>query len=865
MALGLGLAAAGCGDDGAHDGQADTAVSSDTGADSSTGADSDTTNVPDVTTPDTATSEDAVADTTADTATPEDTSTPVDTTTPEDADVVVVPGSFAIGASASATAQYGAPGTIVVTIARNDFDALVTVVPSGVPDGVHLDPDPVTFGGAATEVSVAVTVDSDADVDEPATITWTATAGDVTRTATTTLTIVDQPSFTLQAGGAAGYPGDARTLTASVQRGPGFTADVVVSFAAPTGISTSPVTLHDGQPNATLPVVFASDVTPGIRFVTITATGGGVTRTVETQIQAYPKPLVELTAVGGDVSLAAGDSLSVGVTIAHLSDAPAHIELAIDGLPTGVTADATSLDLEPSVTSASFVLTAAAGAGAASATATITARAVGPDLEYGDSVSFVVAIVPPPPFTFAVVADEITIEQSDSATLGVDIVRDAAFHGEVVIDSLSAYDDVAFTGATIAAGETHAEITFAADADALVDLPRAFTLRASGGDSSATAQIAARVRAIAAPDLDDTWAFHGTRVLDVESSDFWNTLIGAACGAEGCYLMTLKGRVVAVDATGARRTGWGDDGMFVPSSGVTIGQALVRAADGSLYVMGVPSGTRFNLWHVGVDGLPDPAFASGGMLEVDVTGFSTITRAALANDGGLWIVGIGPSDGVIVKTTAGGAWDTDFGGDGRVDLDLGGNEQIRGVVADGDGVIVFGDQSVPSGRAVFFARLDASGALDPSFDDDGVLSLPATCVDYAITLLDVGDGQLLGVGSTCQAIAAWRIARSGALDEGFGSDGVATPFSAAANPNVADAVVTADGGIAVLVTNESAFTIARMTSDGELDASASATGLQSLTFGPGGPFSTGLAADSQGFVAVGGVAGYGVAARFTAP
>jgi uncharacterized delta-60 repeat protein len=138
------------------------------------------------------------------------------------------------------------------------------------------------------------------------------------------------------------------------------------------------------------------------------------------------------------------------------------------------------------------------------------------------------------------------------------------------------------------------------------------------------------------------------------------------------------------------------------------------------------------------------------------------------------------NDFAVARLTASGALDNSFDGDGKQTIDFGGSETAYGVAVDSlDRVVVAGETQSASYRHFAVARLTAGGALDSSFDSDGKQTVDfggsyenerGVAVDSLDRVVVVG---YAFIGSS-DDFAVARLTISGALDSSFDSDGMTT-------------------------------------------------------------------------------------------
>lgn len=126
------------------------------------------------------------------------------------------------------------------------------------------------------------------------------------------------------------------------------------------------------------------------------------------------------------------------------------------------------------------------------------------------------------------------------------------------------------------------------------------------------------------------------------------------------------------------------------------------------------------------DGSLDPSFGASGIASIDTSGLSASSSdLAIQPDGGIVVVGRISNRFGLVRYTALGALDTDFGNAGVVVSQIGsGRSEAHAVALTADGIVVGGqaDATVNGEPVTAFAlaRYLDDGTLDSNFADDGV-------------------------------------------------------------------------------------------------------------------------------------------------
>jgi hypothetical protein len=172
----------------------------------------------------------------------------------------------------------------------------------------------------------------------------------------------------------AGAPGQQTSLMLTAPSG-ASPATITVS-GLPTGVTISPSTLS-ATPGTALPLVFtaAASATTTTAMVTFTATANGQAISTQASLSvqaAAPAPNFTLSATPATLSLTAnGTPATVSLLATAQNGFSAKVQVAITGLPAGVTAQPSPVTLTPG-TAATLTLTAPAGTAAGSSTVTLT-------------------------------------------------------------------------------------------------------------------------------------------------------------------------------------------------------------------------------------------------------------------------------------------------------------------------------------------------------------------------------------------------------------------------------------------------------------------------------------------------------------
>ena len=274
-------------------------------------------------------------------------------------------------------------------------------------------------------------------------------------------------------------------------------------------------------------------------------------------------------------------------------------------------------------------------------------------------------------------------------------------------------------------------------------------------------------------------------------------------------------------------------------------------------------------------GTLDTSFNGSGEQTIDFGGTTDVATSVAVDSadrvilGGYSLQSGTGADFAVARLTAAGRLDASFNGSGKQTVDFGGETGDYGqsvAVDSADRVLIAGNLEHSSTDSDFaVARLTAAGALDLSFNGSGKQT-----VDFGGQYgdseqgmaVDSADRVVIG-GYTYQSathddFAVSRLTSSGALDASFDGDGKQTiDFGGTADLGQSVAVDSADR---VLIAGESDqgpatgydFAVARSTTAGELDASFSDDGKQTVDFGGTDEYAMSVSLDSAGRVLLGG-------------
>jgi hypothetical protein len=239
-------------------------------------------------------------------------------------------------------------------------------------------------------------------------------------------TVVNDPDFSLSAAAPSvtvnrgGSAGSSITIT----RLNGFASSVSFSASGlPTGVTATFNPSSTTGTNSTLTFNASSTAPLGAANVTITGSGGGLSRTVPISL-TVTAPDFSLSASPASVSVSRGGSAGSTITITRTGGFSASVSLSASGLPSGVTATVNPA----STTGTSATVTFNASSTAALGTTTVTITGSGGGLTRSVPIALTVSA---PDFSLSSSPPTVTVSPGSSASTTVSIGRTGGFSSSV--------------------------------------------------------------------------------------------------------------------------------------------------------------------------------------------------------------------------------------------------------------------------------------------------------------------------------------------------------------------------------------------------------------------------------------------------
>ncbi len=241
------------------------------------------------------------------------------------------------------------------------------------------------------------------------------------------------------------------------------------------------------------------------------------------------------------------------------------------------------------------------------------------------------------------------------------------------------------------------------------------------------------------------------------------------------------------------------------------GKALALQADGMIVVAGqakTGTGHDFALARFDGSGQLDVSFGSGGTVTSDFGGVDQEGNSVRQQADGKLVVagytGNAPNeDFAVVRYLPNGTLDTNFGAAGMAKTAIGTGTDLGFAVAiQSDQRIVVAGTSVVGGRTQFtVVRYQASGVLDGTFGDGGIVTTAIGTNDECTAITIQRDGRIILAGTTSDGahtdFVVVRYNVDGSLDTSFGPLGVVRVPIVALDDGAYAVALQPDGNIVV--------------------------------------------------------------------
>ncbi|NET10775.1 MAG: DUF4347 domain-containing protein [Symploca sp. SIO2B6] len=346
----------------------------------------------------------------------------------------------------------------------------------------------------------------------------------------------------------------------------------------------------------------------------------------------------------------------------------------------------------------------------------------------------------------------------------------------------------------------------------------------------------------------------------ITTDDNGNILVGGYTEAYGSNDFAL----IRYTATGELDTSFGQGGIAIADIGTNSDDLMFSITidiNGNILVSGASNANGsndFTLARYTADGFLDTNFGTGGIVSTDIGFGSSDYSYSITTDGNGNIVVAGTSDAsgssdfTLVRYTADGSLDLNFGTDGIVTTDIGGfgsSDSGYGLVTDSSGNILVSGSSDASGSSDFtVVRYTTTGELDHTFGTGGIVTtdIGVTSNDSANGITIDSNGNILVSGYSnangSNDFAVVRYTPDGTVDTTFGTAGIVITDINAGSEDAGWSVATDSQGN-VLVGGDTYNNDA--TSDDFALVRYTTAGILDTTFGLGGIVTTSISAGSE--------------------
>jgi uncharacterized delta-60 repeat protein len=335
-----------------------------------------------------------------------------------------------------------------------------------------------------------------------------------------------------------------------------------------------------------------------------------------------------------------------------------------------------------------------------------------------------------------------------------------------------------------------------------------FTFPYGGGDSSYTSEIQSDGKIIVAGksyfnykdfytvarynsngSIDTTF---GTNGLVIINSQNYDTVNDIAIDADG-KIIVAGGNTYAIllrlNSNGSLDTTFGTNGFANFASGFSSAYDVKVLSSGEIliagyesYVIGASYSSNYMLTRLNSNGTLDTTFGTNGisnlgsttadqeiLYKIEVQPDGKIVAAGTINNGS-------DLDIVLYRYNSNGTFDTTFNGNGSTTLSSSGYDRPSGLAIQNDGkILVSGDLDY----AIKIARFTSSGAIDTSFDSDGIIDVSSNDMTYAYAIKLTSDQKIFITGELDMSnvdadFSTLKFNSDGTLDTNFANSGKLT-------------------------------------------------------------------------------------------
>ena len=308
-------------------------------------------------------------------------------------------------------------------------------------------------------------------------------------------------------------------------------------------------------------------------------------------------------------------------------------------------------------------------------------------------------------------------------------------------------------------------------------------------------------------------------------------------------------------SSGALDPSFGSEGTVITDFGAeeTV-TALAIQPDGKIVVAGFSENSvSFSISDIALarylpNGTLDSSFGGDGMVTTDFSAREVAHALVIQPNGKIVVAGSSANlslfshDMALVRYLPNGTLDSSFGINGMVTTDFGdGQAAALALARQPDGKLVAAGYTV-GGHGMALARYLPNGTLDSSFGGDGMVTTDFGAREVAYALVIQPDSKIVVAGGGAivndNDVALARYRPNGSLDPSFDSDGMVTTDFVGGDDSASGLVLQPDGkivvaGVAVDVSGNNDFALARYHPNGSLDETFSGGGKVRTEFSSG--------------------------------
>ncbi|WP_395053454.1 T9SS type A sorting domain-containing protein [Flavobacterium sp.] len=285
----------------------------------------------------------------------------------------------------------------------------------------------------------------------------------------------------------------------------------------------------------------------------------------------------------------------------------------------------------------------------------------------------------------------------------------------------------------------------------------------------------------------------GTNGLVVINNTRFGTPNDIAIDTNGKIIIVgrnYKALIVRLNSNGSLDTTFGTNGFanFSTSDYSSVNDLKILSngkiliAGYEAYTIGTTFSGNFMLARLNANGTTDTTFGTNGISNLGSTfaDQEVLDKIEVQSDGKIVAAGTinngSDLDIVIFRYNSNGTFDTTFNGNGSTTFASSGSDRPNGLAIQNDGkIIILGQLN----SLVKIARFTSSGAIDLSFDSDGIIDVNSNDMDYSNALRLTQDQKIFIIGSTTLSeinvdFSTLKFNSNGSLDTTFANSGKLT-------------------------------------------------------------------------------------------